>query len=129
MTTDEQLAARATWIAALRSGEYSQTRGSLCDKSGFCCLGVAAELTPGIRKQREPFTAYGEEETGGGLPRETAEWLGLTAANGDPRIVNPWEAPYRALIDLNDVAGWTFEEIANVLEAQPDDWNGRTAQD
>lgn len=31
------------WIAALRSGKYSQTRGQLFNEhdNGFCCLGVA----------------------------------------------------------------------------------------
>lgn len=33
-----------TWVSALRSGEYNQIKGSLHDKRGFCCLGVAADV-------------------------------------------------------------------------------------
>lgn len=35
---------KAAWIAALRSGEYPQTRQALHDKHGYCCLGVLCEL-------------------------------------------------------------------------------------
>jgi len=33
------------WIAALRSGEYKQTKGALRKADGFCCLGVLCDLT------------------------------------------------------------------------------------
>lgn len=32
---------KAKWVAALESGEYSQTRSKLHNNSGYCCLGVA----------------------------------------------------------------------------------------
>lgn len=32
------------WLDALESGKFSQTKGSLQDKHGFCCLGVACKL-------------------------------------------------------------------------------------
>lgn len=34
------------WVKALRSGNYSQTTGKLCNPHGdsFCCLGVLTEL-------------------------------------------------------------------------------------
>ena len=32
------------WIAALRSGKYSQTKEYLQDSRGYCCLGVACEI-------------------------------------------------------------------------------------
>lgn len=34
------------WVAALRSGRYRQIRGSFSSLHGFCCLGVADDLTP-----------------------------------------------------------------------------------
>lgn len=34
------LTERNQWTAALRSGEYQQTKGLLRDKHGHCCLGV-----------------------------------------------------------------------------------------
>jgi hypothetical protein len=35
---------KAKWIAALRSGVYHQTRGSMKDFDGYCCLGVLREI-------------------------------------------------------------------------------------
>lgn len=32
------------WIKALRSGEYKQTKFSLQNSLGYCCLGVACKL-------------------------------------------------------------------------------------
>lgn len=43
------------WIAALRSGNYTQERGSLQNHFGYCCLGVACEVAgqDGITLSRE----------------------------------------------------------------------------
>jgi hypothetical protein len=32
------------WIAALESGDYEQSRGTLKNKTGYCCLGVLCEV-------------------------------------------------------------------------------------
>lgn len=32
------------WVAALRSGEYKQTKNKLRSEDAFCCLGVACDL-------------------------------------------------------------------------------------
>lgn len=32
------------WIDALRSGEYKQTKGTLRDTNGHCCLGVLCDV-------------------------------------------------------------------------------------
>lgn len=32
------------WVAALRSGNYVQTKGRLRDKTGYCCLGVMCDV-------------------------------------------------------------------------------------
>lgn len=39
---DEEL--KAKWVAALRSGKYTQTKGTLRDDRGFCCLGVLLDV-------------------------------------------------------------------------------------
>jgi len=39
------------WIERLRSGEYNQTRETLCDGTGYCCLGVAVEGVLGYEWQ------------------------------------------------------------------------------
>jgi hypothetical protein len=38
------LPTRDEWTAALRSGKYNQTSESLCDSSGYCCLGVLSDV-------------------------------------------------------------------------------------
>lgn len=35
---------KAKWVAALRSGEYQQARGTLFDGEGYCCLGVLCKV-------------------------------------------------------------------------------------
>lgn len=35
---------KAKWTAALRSGEYKQTRCTLKNDEGYCCLGVLNEV-------------------------------------------------------------------------------------
>lgn len=35
---------KTRWLAALRSGEYSQVRGTLKNRDGYCCLGVLCEI-------------------------------------------------------------------------------------
>lgn len=42
MTRDELLRA---WVIALESGEYRQARKTLRTKDGFCCLGVACDVS------------------------------------------------------------------------------------
>lgn len=44
------------WIPALESDTYQQTRNRLHDDQGYCCLGVACELIPGVTWSKE--TSY-----------------------------------------------------------------------
>lgn len=99
------------WVAALRSGEYSQGRGRLRKGDTFCCLGVACDL-------------YAKEHP-------EAEWLGtpiapmFRVAPGDytedmfmPQAVKDWlefEAGSSRLAGDND-AGRPFTSIAATIE-------------
>lgn len=87
---------RRAWIEALRSGKYIQTKDTLRDKTGHCCLGVLCDL-------KDLWTLllqkYGRNQIGELAHAE----LGLT-----------WEFA-RQLVQLND-GGATFEEIAQVIE-------------
>lgn len=61
---------KESWVAALRSGKYEQTRGylhvveSVSDKNpeGFCCLGVLCDLVE--QEIRFPVTVQLEGSTG-----------------------------------------------------------------
>lgn len=63
---------KAKWIAALRSGLYSQTTGVLKDENGYCCLGVLCDIS-GLGQwepwgsQRSPSATYRAD---GQIPRE-----------------------------------------------------------
>ena len=129
-----------TWLAALRSGQYSQAKEVLHDQDngGYCCLGVGTHCM-------DPAHPYLREEQG--LPdRELFEWLGLTASQiqldeydssdvesdnshftwdlmiprtAIPESLNHLIRGYEQAIQvsrLND-NGVPFEEIADILEA------------
>lgn len=108
------------WVAALRSGEFKQGRGSLRVDDAYCCLGVACEV---YRRDvggswdefvfrcagsRYGFCAH--------LPSVVAEWLGLCDVAGDYRT---GADVYRSLIDDND-SGASFEQIADLIESGPE---------
>lgn len=54
LPTAAQVAARAAWLAALRSGEYPRGRRALRTDAGFCCLGVAEDVARGRDAWRRP---------------------------------------------------------------------------
>lgn len=69
------------------------------------------------------------------LTAATQRWLGL--ATDEPSVVFWHDAGYgswesASLASLNDDGydsdPWTFAQIANVIDAQPDDWDGTDAQ-
>lgn len=121
---------RRKWLEALRSGEFKQTTGVLArqnddGKYGYCCLGVACEisgvasrdLTRGyddrVRK------VYGENEADLTLPEEVRAWLGVETDSpnlASPVVVNDDGDDETGLTILNDDYGFTFEQIADAIE-------------
>ncbi len=95
---------KASWVAALRSGEYDQGEGLLkfneteTEKASYCCLGVLCDLavqagvlgTPhrrasgswsfGLEDEADPYNYLNYSETV--LPDSVREWAGLE--NTDP---------------------------------------------
>lgn len=88
------------WVAALRSGEYVQKRGTLSglvydhpdavtsSVMGYCCLGVACMLTP------EKLLSHSHER----------KWLGIDGV---------METKF---VYMNDTLKMTFAEIADEVE-------------
>ena len=104
---------KAKWLEALRSGRYPQTRDTLPDKFGFCCLGVACDISgkgtwvssPSLSgKQIQMFviSPYGSSKTC--IPSPLREEIGLT------------EAEHKFLANLNDSRKATFAKIADWIE-------------
>lgn len=116
------------WVAALRSGDYVQTTGTLKDSCGFCCLGVVQDL------YAEDSLGYWEPEEGARTIRqhrfvceESGSYVGLVPQiqndlfgerfNKDTKLPFLTDRNSRAvsLSELND-KGLTFEQIADVIE-------------
>lgn len=65
---DAQL--KAKWVTALRSGDYQQTKNTLQDRIGFCCLGVLNEVRGAIQSYNN-------------LPRLVGNWEVLARMNDE----------------------------------------------
>lgn len=136
--------ARELWVKALRSGKYVQGEGCLRNSQRqFCCLGVACDLyskkvgdlewksdcqTHGGYYFADPFYTFGEWLV---LPEQVSGWLGLADECGTlhtPLIPGSDDVYkededdgacdiFASLTELNDNAGFTFEQIAKVIES------------
>ena len=107
------------WVKALRSGDYKQTTGQLRYVSsnrtlkGFCCLGVLCDISgfhdwPDLSNPHDRGNLlYSPEEvkTGDLLPLDVKGWAELEDGIGPKLAV------------FND-AGWTFEQIADIIEEE-----------
>ena len=96
------------WVEELRSGRYKQTRETLEDQHGFCCLGVGCKIF--IKDNLKDVDNEGMLT--GGMPSEqprSPRWL--------KEIENYKFGANRYLIsELNDSCGKSFEEIADIIE-------------
>jgi hypothetical protein len=125
---------KAQWLAALRSGEYTQTNGALrredSDGSvGFCCLGVLCDVLakdgkvkyepeagyPDLRNYGAGVDSEGDFVSGSAfsLPYVVCELVGISTDAGE---FEDAEGHNRSLISLNDSQGKTFPEIADFIE-------------
>ena len=106
------------WVEALRSNKYKQGTGGLCNLANqHCCLGVACRVFQEeidsliIKKEETLFSFDGDEFT---LPIVVQKWLGLRTIGGE---FNP--SPKNGLTYLNDDDGYSFKEIADIIESEP----------
>jgi len=113
------------WVAALRSGKYSQTVGRLCAdtsdeglaETSYCCLGVLCDLHA---KETGGGEWVGYEyfcDSGVGFeipPDEVVKWAGANSPN--PEV--PVRLGYRPLTiaELNDAREWSFDRLADLIE-------------
>ena len=121
------------WVAALRSGEFSQTQGYLNIEGGYCCLGVLCELAveDGVISKwgDHGTTTYGttDHNSDVSLPRPVLTWAGMKGES----LPTPVEVPfydedfgddalqqYDGFAGLNDDAGFSFKQIAAVIDEQ-----------
>lgn len=95
------------WIAALDSGEYKQGTGRLHSSKGYCCLGVGCKVTiPSKLLVVEGEFIYGLSVLN---QPDASAWLkGIS--------VDFTNKTGTSLVYLNDFEGFTFPEIATLLE-------------
>lgn len=97
------------WIAALRSGDFIQGKDSLHNSAGYCCLGVGVcVLIPHDKIQLDSMGLfiYGDYP----VHQENAPlWLKQINENFNMRYG-------KYLSHLNDRDGFTFNQIADILE-------------
>lgn len=118
------------WVAALRSGSYTQGKRVLRMGNCYCCLGVACEVFRQDTGQGEwvemegvgilppifEFKMEGDRESAI-LPKAVTAYLGLPST--PPRTVsfNPTINGF-TLADHNDEMGATFDDIARMIEVE-----------
>ena len=113
------------WVDALRSGEYTQGQSCLRKTvegvSTFCCLGVACDVYaqevggswgPMDQRRDVKFTDPEKSVASSFLTPAVTKWLGLLWIDG--RNVK------HSLSRLNDFDHFTFTQIADFIESQPE---------
>jgi hypothetical protein len=117
------------WTEALRSGEYSQTKNTLADGDGFCCLGVLCEIAAedGV-VYRADYSYHSTESPGDWsseeLPHAVIDWAGLDGEFAENPLTDvsypgghrPNGRENAHFSELNDDMGWNFKEIADVID-------------
>jgi hypothetical protein len=123
--TDLQLAV----INDLKTTTEPQTTGRLHDEDGFCCLGRMCEVL-GIPSKWD-ITAFiygsGSDLRSGSLPNAGVIALNLYDRGGSinwkkvsPKWAKLGGPQYPALYELNDSAHWSFKQIGEFIEENPE---------
>ena len=102
------------WVAALRSGDYTQQKGSLANlhRTQHCCLGVLCEVAILDGVDLDTYeTVPGFDDERAYLPRRVQEWSGVRDRCG----VFVGDVSMCGLVGMNDYGG-TFDHIADTIE-------------
>lgn len=107
---------KAKWLEALRSGEFEQSTGALCEvDGGYCCLGVLSELAvregvaeKWLREEDEGIYHFGKkkgDKSSEFLPVSVRKWAGLVSDNpavpkGNLAVLNDQHVPFSEIADL-----------------------------
>ena len=101
------------WVAALRSGKYTQATGAL-RKAGdsFCCLGVLCDIIDPTKWDARPGIEWYYDGRRELLPESIVEKASLRTDDGYCDTGPEWG---ETLATLND-EGATFSELAELIE-------------
>lgn len=107
----QPLPGRNEWVAALRSGKYTQAKGELCLENGSkCCLGVVSHLQGRLKRYRDDDSAFVLSEL-----NPLDEYLHQSGDFPEGVVVAVGENSWANLATCND-AGLTFAQIADIIE-------------
>lgn len=100
---------KAKWIAALRSGDYKQTQGTLRRDEACCCLGVLCSLVPEAEWKPTNYSPrlhchYKDAASSSHLPFNIRTLMRISVDQ------------QTELISLNDNDQKSFAEIATYIE-------------
>ena len=109
MTNRKLTEFQEAWLTALESGNYSQDRQFLRTDKGFCCLGVACDIsTKG--KWDNNFGNYSYMTKENTLPARVSDKLDLNFTGENNCAV------------MNDVEKLSFANIAARIRANPENY-------
>lgn len=108
------------WLEALESGRYKQTSENLRDNKGFCCLGVACDLTdPNVWDEDDELGNFSWNQEDTALPLKIMERFAFVGTMGEPQCtVQPGNPNIPSLAHMNDY-GATFADIAAAVRDMP----------
>ena len=106
------------WVRALRSGNYQQTEGRLRRQAGkdysYCCLGVLTEVC-------KRFFPDKEQDLEDSLIRHSLLDAEIFIGDLGFKSCSPTvEGAPSSLILMNDTSRMTFDQIADVIETNPE---------
>lgn len=93
------------WLVALKSGQYKQTTGTLKDSDGYCCLGVACEISNLGKWDQEGRYIIGDNLIVGRIMSDDPVGSKISIS----------ELMIQRCVAMND-SGRTFDYIANEIE-------------
>lgn len=114
------------WLKALRSGDYQKGQGALRTSNGkYCCLGVLCEIAGVPREDRQnessryDVTDHGSNYSTSYMPDRIADYFGIRIALNFKNLVMLDGGKFENIAEINDsTLGYSFEQIANIIEAQ-----------
>lgn len=134
--TQEQYDLLIKWVDELKSGNYRQGKGYLCNGDNeYCCLGVLGEIAPNIRKSKLPiaynynYNFYNVDNSNRiyatGLAEEFISLTGIqeiisyknyTIINKESKVIKYTNNNFEnILMNMNDEMELSFIEIANII--------------
>lgn len=107
------------WVEALRSDKFQQTKEKLYDGLAYCCLGVACEVyakeNGGSFEKDFSYDEWFFDGDSCTLPDSVLHWLGIRTNAGSYDTFED-----ASLLADNDDGCKTFEEIADIIESEPE---------